>query len=36
MSSPVINKKDVGMKGMIPAVFARKTGERFYVKLEFG
>ena len=31
-AQPVINKKDVGFKGMIPAVFARKTGERFYRK----
>jgi hypothetical protein len=31
-AQPVINKKDVGFKGMIPAVFARKAGERFYRK----
>ncbi len=31
-AQPVINKKDVGFKGIIPAVFARKTGERFYRK----
>ena len=29
---PVINKQGVGFKGIIPAVFARKSGERFYRK----
>ncbi|MDR4473740.1 MAG: hypothetical protein MRJ92_14215 [Nitrospira sp.] len=29
---PVINKQGVGFKGMIPAVFARKSGERFFRK----
>lgn len=28
----VINKAGVGFKGFLPAVFARKTGERFYKK----
>ena len=28
----VINKQGVGFKGFLPAVFARKTGERFYRK----
>ncbi len=28
----VINKPGVGFKGFLPAVFARKTGERFYKK----
>ena len=28
----VINKAGVGFKGFLPAVFARKTGERFYRK----
>ena len=31
-AQPVINKQGVGFKGMIPAVFARKSGERFYRK----
>lgn len=29
---PVINKQGVGFKGFIPAVFARKAGEKFYKK----
>ncbi|HEY6973813.1 MAG TPA: DUF3365 domain-containing protein [Nitrospiraceae bacterium] len=28
----VINKQGIGFKGFVPAVFARKTGERFYQK----
>ncbi|MFO0773773.1 MAG: DUF3365 domain-containing protein [Nitrospiraceae bacterium] len=28
----VINKQGVGFKGFLPAIFARKTGERFYKK----
>ncbi len=28
----VINKPGVGFKGFLPAIFARKTGERFYKK----
>src|SRR5262249_46997648 len=28
----VINKQGIGFKGFLPAVFARKTGERFYKK----
>ncbi|MGC3976043.1 MAG: hypothetical protein QM771_16910 [Nitrospira sp.] len=31
-AQPVINKQGVGFKGIIPAVFARKSGERFYRK----
>ncbi|WHZ21377.1 MAG: Two-component system sensor histidine kinase [Nitrospira sp.] len=31
-AQPVINKQGVGFKGIIPAVFARKAGERFYRK----
>lgn len=31
-AQPVINKQGVGFKGVIPAVFARKSGERFYRK----
>jgi hypothetical protein len=31
-AQPVINKQGVGFKGMIPAVFARKSGERFFRK----
>ena len=31
-AQPVINKQGVGFKGLIPAVFARKAGERFYRK----
>jgi hypothetical protein len=31
-SQPVINKQGVGFKGFLPAVFARKSGERFYRK----
>jgi hypothetical protein len=31
-SQPVINKAGVGFKGFLPAVFARKSGERFYRK----
>jgi hypothetical protein len=31
-SQPVINKVGVGFKGFLPAVFARKSGERFYRK----
>jgi hypothetical protein len=31
-SQPVINKVGVGFKGFLPAVFARKAGERFYRK----
>jgi general secretion pathway protein A len=31
-SQPVINKQGVGFKGFLPAVFARKTGEKFYRK----
>ena len=31
-AQPVINKRGVGFKGIIPAVFARKSGERFYRK----
>lgn len=27
---PVINKRGIGFKGVLPAVFARKTGELFY------
>ncbi len=29
---PVINKKGIGFKGVLPAKFARKTGEKFYRK----
>ena len=29
---PVINKKGIGFKGVLPAKFARMTGERFYRK----
>lgn len=29
---PVINKKGIAFKGVLPAVFARKTGENFYEK----
>jgi hypothetical protein len=28
----VINKQGIGFKGFLPAVFARKTGERFFKK----
>jgi hypothetical protein len=28
----VINKQGIGFKGFLPAVFARKSGERFYKK----
>lgn len=28
----VINKQGIGFKGFLPAIFARKTGERFYKK----
>lgn len=31
-AQPVINKQGIGFKGIIPAVFARKSGERFYRK----
>ncbi|MCC2642702.1 MAG: uncharacterized protein K0S45_3115 [Nitrospira sp.] len=31
-AQPVINKAGIGFKGIIPAVFARKAGERFYRK----
>ncbi|HET6674138.1 MAG TPA: DUF3365 domain-containing protein [Nitrospiraceae bacterium] len=31
-SQPVINKPGIGFKGFLPAVFARKSGERFYRK----
>jgi hypothetical protein len=31
-AQPVINKAGVGFKGFLPAVFARKSGERFYRK----
>ncbi|MGQ0812652.1 MAG: Tll0287-like domain-containing protein [Nitrospiraceae bacterium] len=31
-AQPVINKQGVGFKGFLPAVFARKSGERFYRK----
>ena len=31
-AQPVINKQGVGFKGFLPAVFARKTGEKFYRK----
>jgi hypothetical protein len=31
-AQPVINKAGVGFKGFLPAVFARKAGERFYRK----
>ena len=29
---PVINKRGIGFKNVLPAVVARKTGERFYAK----
>jgi len=29
---PVINKQGIGFKGVLPAVFARMAGEKFYVK----
>lgn len=31
-SQPVINKQGVAFKGFLPAVFARKSGEKFYRK----
>ncbi len=31
-SQPIINKQGLGFKGFLPAVYARKTGERFYQK----
>ncbi|MEP6936227.1 MAG: DUF3365 domain-containing protein [Nitrospirota bacterium] len=31
-AQPIINRQGIGFKGFIPAVFARKTGERFYKK----
>ncbi len=31
-AQPVINKQGVGFKNFLPAVFARKSGERFYKK----
>ncbi len=31
-AQPVINKQGVAFKGFLPAVFARKSGERFYRK----
>ncbi len=31
-AQPVINKQGVAFKGFIPAVFARKSGEKFYKK----
>ncbi|HXF92346.1 MAG TPA: DUF3365 domain-containing protein [Nitrospiraceae bacterium] len=31
-AQPVINKQGVGFKGFLPAVFARKAGEKFYRK----
>lgn len=31
-AQPVLNKQGVGFKGFLPAVFARKSGERFYRK----
>lgn len=31
-AQPIINRPGIGFKGFIPAVFARKTGERFYKK----
>ncbi len=31
-AQPVINKQGVGFKGFLPAVFARKVGEKFYRK----
>jgi len=31
-AQPIINKQGLGFKGFLPAVYARKTGERFYQK----
>lgn len=31
-AQPIINRPGIGFKGFIPAVLARKTGERFYKK----
>lgn len=31
-AQPIINRQGIGFKGFIPAIFARKTGERFYMK----
>ena len=31
-AQPVINKQGLGFKGFLPAVYARKTGEKFYQK----
>lgn len=33
---PVINKQGIGFKGVLPAVFARKAGEKFYQKRGIG
>lgn len=31
-AQPIINKQGLGFKGFLPAVYARKTGEKFYQK----